>query len=563
MPVTLTVNGRPVAATAGLSLFAAAEQAGVRVPTSCVTQGKCKECVVEVTRGMELLSTPTECEKHLDVRGGRFRLSCQARVTANEGEIACHTMRRGHMRIERHAQHLPATHSATPLDPAVARDGDRIVDTMSGEEIERSTGPIHGLAIDLGTTTIVVRLVDLETGVLVADTSFENPQRFGGSDVMSRIHYDTEHPGRLLMRTLAGYLSHAIADLPADPRSIYDVVVVGNSTMRDLFFRQSVYSIGQNPYRSISEIEMADGKRMTTSLTTTGRRSLLPIHPHARVYGLPIISGHVGADAAACLLAVDLAHEDRVIALMDIGTNTELLVGNRHRLLAASCPAGPAFEGGAIACGMPGLEGAIEDVTLNEDGTFSLGVIGGGPPEGICGSGLVDLMSELVRTGRMNAMGRFDEGIERVTLDADRGVYFLESDVNELAQAKGANVAGLQVVFNQYGIEFDDVAVFYLAGGFGRHLKREASKRIGLIPNLADAKIVQVGNAALEGATIALVSRPRRLEVEALVKRVEHCRLETHPDFFDFFVDGCQFRPVTPCLPAQARDAKAGDRVGG
>jgi uncharacterized 2Fe-2S/4Fe-4S cluster protein (DUF4445 family) len=493
---------------------------------------------------MELLSDPTDFEKHLDLRNSRFRLSCQARVASEQGEVECHTMRRGHMRIERKALHLPVTHETTPLDPAVVRAGDRIVDTLTGEEIERSTGPVHGLAIDLGTTTVVVRLVDLESGELVADTSFENPQRFGGSDVMSRIQYDTEHPGRLLMRTVAGYLSHAITDLPVDPATIYDVVLAGNSTMRDLFFRQSVYSIGQNPYRSITEIEMAEGKRTTTSLATTGRRSLLPIHPKARVYGLPIISGHVGADAAACMLAVNLAHEERVVAIMDIGTNTELLVGNCERILAASCPAGPAFEGGAIACGMPGLEGAIEDVTIDDDGGFRLGVIGGGAPEGICGSGLVDLLSELLRTDRMNAMGRFEDGRERVMLDAAHNIYFLERDVNELAQAKGANVAGLQVVFSDYGIQFDDVAVFYLAGGFGRHLKKAASKRIGLIPNITDDKIVQVGNAALEGATIALVSRARRQELETLVKRVQHCRLETHPHFFDFFVDGCQFRPA-------------------
>jgi len=544
MPVTLTVNGHRIDAAVGQSLFAAAEQVGIRVPTSCVTQGKCKECVVEVTRGSNLLSPSTEFERHLDARSGPFRLSCQARIIAESGEVECHTMRRGQMRIERGGLHLPVTHETTALDPAVVRDGDRIVDRTSGETLECSSGPIHGLAIDLGTTTIVARLVDLETGAPVAETSFENPQRFGGSDVMSRIHYDTQHPGRLLMRTLAGYLSHAIAELPVDPRSIYDVVLVGNSTMRDLFFRQSVYSIGQNPYRSITEIEMAEGKRSTTSLTTTGRRSLLPIHPNARVYGLPIISGHVGADAAACLLAVGLAHEDRLVAVMDIGTNTELIVGNRDRILAASCPAGPAFEGGAIACGMPGLEGAIEDVRLEDDGTFRLGVIGDGPPEGICGSGLVDLLSELLRTGRMNALGRFDDEIDRMTIDADRDIYFFERDVNELAQAKGANVAGLQVVFSQYGIQFEDIAVFYLAGGFGRHLKKDASRRIGLIPNLPDAKIVQVGNAALEGATLALVSRSRRQEIEALVKKIEHCRLETHPRFFDFFVDGCQFRPL-------------------
>jgi uncharacterized 2Fe-2S/4Fe-4S cluster protein (DUF4445 family) len=244
------------------------------------------------------------------------------------------------------------------------------------------------------------------------------------------------------------------------------------------------------------------------------------------------------------MLATDLGNEDRLVAIMDIGTNTELLLGNRDRILAASCPAGPAFEGGSIACGMPGLDGAIEDVLLDDEGTFRLGVIGGGPPEGICGSGLVDLLSELLRTGRMNAMGRFEDGLERVTLDAERDVYLVEQDVNELAQAKGANIAGLQVVFSDYGIQFDDVAVFYLAGGFGRHLKKSASKRIGLIPDIADEKIVQVGNAALEGATMALVSRARRQELETLVKRVEHCRLETHPGFFDFFVDGCQFRPA-------------------
>src|SRR6202453_1239210 len=198
------------------------------------------------------------------------------------------------------------------------------------------------------------------------------------------------------------------------------MVVVGNSTMRDLFFRQSVYSIGQTPYQSITEIEMADGQRNTTSLVQTGLRSLLPIHPKARVYGAPIISGHVGADAAACMLAVDLAHEERLFAVMDIGTNTELVLGNRHRILAASCPAGPAFEGGAIACGMPALDGAIEEVAIGEDGNFKIRVIGDVPPEGICGSGLVDLLSELLRTGRMNDMGRFEDDVQRVTLYNDK-----------------------------------------------------------------------------------------------------------------------------------------------
>jgi len=319
---------------------------------------------------------------------------------------------------------------------------------------------------------------------------------------------------------------------------------VGNSTMRDLFFRRDVHSIGQSPYRSITEIEMADGRRTTTSLTDTGLRCLLPIHPKARVYGGPIISGHVGADAAACMLAVDLSHEDRLVAIMDIGTNTELIIGNRHRILAASCPAGPAFEGGSIACGMPALDGAIEDVAIDGDGTFRLGVIGDIAPQGLCGSGFVDLLSELIRTDRMNAMGRFDNDVKRIVLDADRNIFFLEGDVSELAQAKGANVAGLHVVTSSYGVAFDNLDVFYLAGGFGRHLKVEAAQRIGLVPNLPLSKTVQIGNAAIEGASIMLLSKSKRQELEALVKQVEHCRLETHPNFFDFFVEGCQFKPV-------------------
>ena len=192
------------------------------------------------------------------------------------------------------------------------------------------------------------------------------------------------------------------------------------------------------------------------------------------------------------------------------------------------------------------LDGAIEEVAIGNDGAFKLRTIGDLPPEGLCGSGLVDLMSELLRTGQMNDMGRFEDDVRRITLDRERNIFFLESDVNELAQAKGANVAGLHVVFSSYGIDFDDIDVLYLAGGFGRHLNVEAAQRIGLVPSLPAGKIVQAGNAAIEGATIALLSGSKREGLEALVKKVEHCRLETHPRFFDFFVEGCQFKPVEP-----------------
>ena len=557
MSVELHLNGHACAAEKGMSLFTFAEKLGVPVPTSCNKQGKCKECVVEVTDGMDCLSSRGPAERHLQ---GAFRLSCCTRIAQEDGLVRCHTMRRGAMRIEKHAFELPVHGPKWKLEPAVTRDGDRIL--LDGVEIERGTGPLHGLAIDLGTTTIVIRLLNLETGEVIADSSFENPQRFGGSDVMARIQYDTEDRTKTLQRTLVGYLSRAIAEFPVPPRSIYEVVIAGNSTMRDLFFKLSVYSIGQSPYQSLTEQELADGKRTSTSLSESARKLGLPIHPLARVYGLPIISGHVGADAAACMLAVDIANEERLVAVMDIGTNTELIVGNKHKVLAASCPAGPAFEGGQITFGMPGLPGAIEKIAIADDGAVRASVIGDTAAEGICGSGLVDLMSELVRTERMNSLGRFEHGAhDFVVAQSDgRPITFSESDVNALAQAKGANVAGLQIAFAEYGIRYSDLDLFYLAGGFGRHLNLESSKRIGLIPNIPAEKIVQVGNASVEGACIALLSCAKRTELEALVRRVQHCRLETHPGFFDFFVNGCQFTPVEdtdvgPALAAAPRPA--------
>ena len=539
MSVELHFNQQRVAAARDTSLFDCAESLGIKVPTSCRKQGKCKECLVEIAEGMEFLSPPAPQEAHLK---DEFRLSCSCRIAADDGVVRCHTMRRGDMRIESHALELPVSHKTLTMDPAITRDGSRIL--LDGKEIHRTDGPIHGIAMDLGTTTVVLRLLNLETGEVVADSSFENPQRFGGSDVMARIHYDSQDSTKLLQRTLAGYLTHAIEEFPVDPHSIYEVVVVGNSTMRDLFFRLNVHPIGQSPYRSVTELEMAEGLRTTTSVAENGKRLLLPIHPQARVYGLPIISGHVGADAAACMLAMDIANEERLVAIMDIGTNTELIVGNKHRILAASCPAGPAFEGGRVSCGMPGLPGAIERVKMRQDGSLDIRVIGAGSPEGICGSGLVDLLSELLRTGQMNALGRFENGEQRIVINSQRDceIYLAESDVNELAQAKGANVAGLRVIFTEYGLGFDELDVFYLAGGFGRHLSVESSKRIGLVPDIHDSKIRQVGNAAIEGACIALLSRAKRADLERLVKNVVHCRLETDPNFFDYFVEGCQFK---------------------
>lgn len=539
MPVELTLNHHSLAAAPGPTLFDYAEQLGVRVPTSCRKQGKCRECLVEVVEGMDLLSPPAPEERNL--KDG-FRLSCRCHVAADAGRVRAHTLRRGAMQIEEHTLALPERAAQLPPDPAVTRDGDWVL--LDGAPLVRAGGPLHGLAIDLGTTTVALRLVNVETGELTARAAFENPQRFGGSDVLARIHYDTTNPGRQLQRTLLGYLAHAIEELPVDPRTIYEVVVAGNPTMRDLFFGLDVQSIGQKPYRSLTEHEWRAGQRPHTALATIARALRLPVCPEARVYGLPLIASHVGADAAANLLAIDIAREDRLVAVMDLGTNTELILGNRHKLLAASCPAGPAFEGGGVTCGMPALPGAIERVAIRAGGNFDVRVIGGGAAEGLCGSGLVDLLGELLRTERMNPLGRFTDGNSEIVLDPAGEVRFSEADVSELAQAKGANISGLQIVFKNYGLSFGDLDVFYFAGGFARHIDVDAARRIGLIPNLEASRIVKAGNLSAQGALVALLSRSRRAELEQLVQRITHVELETDPHFFDHFVQGCQFAPV-------------------
>lgn len=539
MPVKVSINSESGSFAPGTSLFDAGESLGIQVPSSCRKQGKCRECLMEVAEGMEYLTPPSPPESHLD---GDFRLACCARLAVASGSVSCHTMRRATMQVEDSAMNLPAIARLDHPDPAVTREGDRIL--LDGAEIARGQGPLLGLAIDLGTTTIVLRVLDLESGRTMESASFENPQRFAGTDVMARIQYDTDHPGKLLQRTLLGYLSRAISQMDVDSNCIYEIVVVGNPTMRDLFLGLDVRSIGQKPYRSKTEHAFREGHTSTTAVTLKASALRLPCHPEARIYALPVIGSHVGGDAAACLLAIAPHKSDDLVAIMDLGTNTELLLGNRHRLLAASCPAGPAFEGRAITCGMPALDGAIAAFRLKDDGSSEVDVLGGGKPEGICGSGLIDLLGELRRTGRLNELGRFIDGSADFPVHAETGIVFRESDINELAQAKGANVAGLLTVAKVGGVPLEKIDRFFLAGGFGRHLDIAAARRIGLIPDLPDEKIHTVGNAAIEGACIALLSNSRRRELEKLVGTITHVELETDPDFFDHFIEGCQFHPI-------------------
>ncbi|MBM3957956.1 MAG: DUF4445 domain-containing protein, partial [Gemmatimonadetes bacterium] len=437
--------GRELELVRGKSLFDYADELGLRLPASCGRAGDCHECIVEVLRGMEALTPPAAAEAFLS---GSYRLACQARVTSTDANIEFASLRRQAQILTRGMRR-----EFSP-EPLTVRRGHDVFylggpgGSRDPERVGRWPGGLYGVALDAGTTTVVANLVDLERARTVYTASFENPQCFGGSDVMHRISYDTGPFRGELKAAIISRLNFEIGDMcgrtgiPSE--HICEMVVVGNSTMRDIFFGLDVRSIGLKPFRSVTEYEFERGERESTALSVNAGELGVAIRPEATVYGAPLIGSHVGADAAAGVLAVGMDEEDETVMFVDVGTNTEVVVGNRHRLLAASCPAGPAFEGGGIAFAMPGYEGAVERLSLR-DGSVEYRTIADKPPQGICGSGLIDLLAELRRTGRMSEMGAFTDGSAEFAFVPEKGMTLSRTDVSALAQAKAANYSGQSI----------------------------------------------------------------------------------------------------------------------
>lgn len=524
----------------GKSLFDFADSLDVRVPTSCGRSGECHECIVEVKRGLDALTPPEASEEFLR---GNYRLACRALVEDASADIEFAVLRR---------QPRILTESVSrdvELEPLVNRRGEDIY--IGDERVDAYRGQMYGLAIDVGTTTVVLNLVDLESGETIHTASFENPQKFGGSDIMYRISYDGGAYKGELQQVMLSSINFEIGEMSRQlrfhRRRIYDVVMVGNTTMRDILFGVNVQSVGERPYKSLIELAVEDGERDSTAINTTAKELGLRVFPGANVYSGPLIGCHVGSDVAADLLAIGMDETDETIMLVDVGTNTEVIVGNRHRLMAASCPAGPAFEGGEITYGMPGYEGAVETVEI-VDGKAQYTTIGGGQPQGICGSGLVDLLAELRRTGTMNQLGVFDDGSDSFYFAPENGMSVSRSDVSALAQAKSANYCGQRIVLRRYGVPAEDISKLYLAGGFANYVDVANAVSIGFIANVPQERVAKVGNAALEGATIMLRSTRMRRVIEDMASQIEHVELETTPDFFDIFVDGCMFEPMGSAL---------------
>jgi len=510
---------------AGRTILSYLQELGIEIDASCAGEGKCGQCIVEVDAPPDALSAVTDSERKF-IKAENQRLACQARILRTDKQIYVRVPKSGYYILE------SGEYRWIPIEPFVHREGERVFynSTYMGDY----TGAIYGIAIDIGTTTLAAYLVDLETGKVVSVSSRQNPQTKYGNNVISRIEYARQGHDILVreIRTAVNEMIANMSEVAKTKDNIYELVIVGNPVMRDLFFGFSVESLGKSPYEPES----------TEPVVTTAKELQLTANPEARVYGLPLIGSFVGADALAVVLATEMYLSKGICLALDVGTNTEIVLGNRERLIATSAASGPAFEGASISCGVGAVQGAIKEVRI-VDGSIKYKTIGDAPPVGICGSGLIDVLAELLEHGMIDGRGKFtftgDEGKELRIAD---GIKLLETDIDQLNLAKTAIAVGVRVLLEKYGISFDDIELLLLAGGFVNFANTDNAIRIGLLPPISGEKVKKVGNAALEGARQALVSKRKRGEAEEVAKRIEHIKLEEEQDFMEKFVSELYFQ---------------------
>ena len=435
---------------------------------------------------------------------------------------------------------------------------DVLIDVEPGDTSEQR----YAIAFDLGTTTVVATLLDLTLGTPVAVASRLNKQQPFGGDVITRISATMMDPDALgRLQTLAGETLDELAQQVCveggvDPALVYEVAVAGNATMTALLLGIDPEPLGVAPF------VMTTAHPPVVLADEIG----VHVHPRARAAMFPSLGAYVGGDIIAGILATGMDRDKRTRLFIDVGTNCEIVLSDGDTIVSTAAPAGPAFEGGAIRCGMRAADGAIEVVRLTAD-DVTLQVIGDVAPKGLCGSGLVDVVAELAKVGLLDHSGRFitDEaaaelvpglvdrltkiGEERVFVlhrptpetDVSECVYLSQRDVRELQFAKAAIATGWTLLLEQLGLEHDDVQQVLLAGSFGSYLSPASAIRIGLVPKLPVLRIVSAGNVAGEGAKMALLSLRERAGAEALLEEVEYVELSDRADFNDKFVDQLAF----------------------
>jgi len=521
-------DNKEISIHAGATLLEAARQAGIILTTPCGGKGTCGKCALRTSdEGPPVLA----CQHHVE--------SDLAVTVPAESRFYAHKI----------------------LEHGVAiGDGIRPTIYRRYERIAGADG-IFGVAVDIGTTTVVAKLLDMTDGRCLATQAVLNPQTRFGDDVISRINFAQSAERLAEIRKViidcVNELIHGLCRQAAiAASSVYETSIVGNTTMNHIFLGYPVEQLGQAPYHAYS-VDARD--------VPPGELGL-DMNPKGNVHCVENIAGFVGADTTAVALAVDMdCIEDRTL-VVDIGTNGEIVLGTREKLYAASCAAGPALEGARIKHGSRAADGAIESVIV--DGDIDLDVIGGIPPRSICGSGLIDAVAVMLDLGVIDATGRFADAKDlqrnlpapvaarrhesdgqpafRLSMDgqADKpGVVLTQRDIRELQLAKAAILAGIRILMNKLALADSDIDRVLLAGAFGNYIRPASAVRIGLLPNVPLDRIQSVGNAAATGAQMTLISDESRERAARLAGKIQYVEIAHERGFSDFFADAMLLSP--------------------
>ena len=580
----------------GTTLFSAAHWIGLPIDSTCGGRGTCGKCKVQVLEGGAEITTADRKQLRPGELEAGWRLSCQAKVyedttvsvpellrvpkAATMGvnrlvlldpnvrkvyveltEPSLEDQRSDVERLRdaltaegfdmksdlRVLRTLPAILRAAEFKVTAVLGGDQLIAVEPDDTREQS----YGVAFDLGTTTVVGTLMNLRTGMAEAVRSTLNGQAPFGADVISRISHGMQGDEakdelrEAIQRTMNGILAELYEAAAVDRNRVYEMVIVGNATMLHLLLGIDATPISMMPFTPA----------FREPLYLPARDVGLDIHPAGYVQTLPVIGAYVGADIVAGVIATGLAREDKLRVFVDVGTNGEIVLGSVKRVLCTAAPAGPAFEGSQIRCGMRATDGAIEGVTLTDH--VELQVIGGDiPPKGICGSGLVDTVAQLRLAGLLDAGGKMRSREEvpehplsdrLITVDGVRGFLLAENvslsqrDVRELQFGKGSIATGIKVLMDVMGVTAADLDEVLLGGSFGSYLNPESAKIIGLVPPVDVDRILSVGNTAGEGAKMSLLSFRERQVAFELPEKIEYVELSGRSDFNDSFVSVLAF----------------------
>ncbi len=441
------------------------------------------------------------------------------------------------------------------ISAVVLKDGPKW--TLIDVEAKKKEKKIYGICCDVGTTTVVLHLVDLENGKILNTASGLNQQIKCGEDIISRINY-SQKPGRLqelqdlILTTLNNLIEHALRELGISSDSIYFGSISGNTTMIHLLLKLDPQHIRLEPYvPTINKVPLILARDLG-----------LKTSPECRLYFSPLVGSYVGGDITAGILCTPLLRErEKVSLFIDAGTNGEIVIGNREWMMTCACSVGPAFEGSGTSCGMPATSGAIERIIFEENGELKYSLVEGKKPKGICGSGLVDLLAELFVHGIIDRTGKFNskKADDRLVKD-ERGLGFLieegknsfwgkdiiltERDIANLIRSKGAIFSATSLLLKYAGLNFDDLEAIYIAGGFGENLQIENAIRIGLLPDLEREKFHYLGNTSLLGAYLLLISNENRVLAEKIAENMTYIELNTEPSYMNEFT-GALFLPHT------------------